>query len=61
MPPDMRVINSGVSFHDEPDVSRVHARERESPECLWAAFVAAQHRSKRTLALIAAGTPTAPS
>ncbi len=50
-PPDLRVIEGGVSAQDELKLSRGHPAEPDNPECLWPAFVAAQERSKRTLAL----------
>jgi len=50
-PPDLRVIEGGVSAQDEPKLSRGHPAEAGNPECLWATFVATQERSKRTLAL----------
>ena len=49
--PDLRVIDSGVSVQDEPKPSRGHAPGPGNPEWLWQAFVAAQERSKLTLAL----------
>jgi hypothetical protein len=50
-PPDLRVIDGGVSFQVEPKPSLDHPAQAVNPECLWQAFVAAQERSKRTLAL----------
>ena len=50
-PPDLRIIEGGVSFQGEPKPSRGRPAQAVNPECLWAAFVAAQERSKRTLAL----------
>jgi hypothetical protein len=49
-PPDLRVIDGGVSFQVEPDPSPGHSPRPVNPEGLWTAFVEAQERSKYTLA-----------
>ena len=49
-PPDLRVIEGGVSFQVEPEPAPGHPPRPVNPECLWAAFVEAQERSKRALA-----------
>jgi len=45
------VIDGGVSFQLEPKPSPGHPPERDDPESLWSAYVAAAEHSKRTLAL----------
>ena len=48
--PDLHVIDGGVSFQGEPKPWPGHPPRSVTPECLWAAFVEAQERSKHTLA-----------